>query len=135
MDTVKLPSKRSCGTDNALENGWYLLRKNLLLDNRTYRAGTIVEHIDGRWFTRDKREEDGGLSLTPAMVCHAHYAGVSLYHIECNGDGSLYAKPVLSDGCASKVDPMVVQIPLRKGEAQVCVKFGQCFLPLELFNW
>jgi hypothetical protein len=30
---------------------------------------------------------------------------------------------------------LVVHLSLQKGEGRVCVKFGHCFLPLELFNW
>ena len=125
----------SSALGSAVENGWYLLRRNIFLDNRIYKAGTLVEHIDGEWFLQEKREGAITLDLTSQMMCRTYYHGVSLYLMECTWTGTLYARPALSEMPSVKVDPMVAQISLQNGESRVCVKFGHCFLPLELFNW
>jgi hypothetical protein len=118
-----------------LVHGWYLLRKNHIVANRVYRAGTLVEYLRGEWFLRDAREDGTKLDLDPASVCRTFYQGVSLYEIECTERGAIYAKPVLSDTPFSKVDPRVVHVPIKSGDCRVCIKYGCCFLPLEFFNW
>jgi hypothetical protein len=42
---------------------------------------------------------------------------------------------VLSEVPSERIDPMLVHLAIANGEGRVCVKFGHCFLPLELFNW
>jgi hypothetical protein len=42
---------------------------------------------------------------------------------------------VLSEVPCERIDPMLVHLVIANGEGRVCVKFGHCFLPLELFNW
>lgn len=135
METESLAPKDSKHPNPVLEDGWYLLRENFSLSNRTYRAGTLVEHLRGEWFLKERRDGDVPLALTPEMVCRPFYHGVSLYEIHCTGRGSIFARPVLSEVPSERIDPMVVHLSLQRGEARVCVKFGHCFLPLELFNW
>lgn len=105
----------------------------------TYRAGTLVEYLDSGWFIQRPDEGRERLSLSSVDVCRTHYEGVSLYEIECVEHEGALARPVLSTLTPTKIDPMMVQIPLqiplRVGESRVCVRFGHCFLPLEFFNW
>ena len=135
MDIASLISEKSSQGFSRLENGWYLLRRNAPLSARTYRAGTLVEYRDGEWFLAERHADEVALSLTPEMVCRTFYHGVSLYELECDGRGNFFARPVLSDLPSFKVDSMLVHLSLESGDARVCVKFGHCFLPLELFNW
>jgi hypothetical protein len=69
------------------------------------------------------------------MVCRTCYDGVALYEITHPKHGHLFARPVLSERTPERIDPMVVHLSLQPGEGRVCVKFGQCYLPLELFDW
>jgi hypothetical protein len=118
-----------------LENGWYLLRRKLFLADRVCRAGSLVELVDGEWFLEENRECGATISLAPASVCRTFYHGVSLYELECTASGVLYARPVLSEVPSRKIDSMMVHFPIQRGDGVVCIKFGHCFLPLELFNW
>jgi hypothetical protein len=135
MDTASLGANGSKSVHTALENGWYLLRKNLRCSDRVHRAGSLLEHIDGEWFLRGPVDDEENLSLTAEMVCRTSYHGISLYEVECTERGALFARPVLSELPFERVDPVVVHLSLLTGDGQVCVKFGHCFLPLELFNW
>ena len=137
--SCEVNSARSCAVNSArscaMECGWYLLRANIFHKNKTYRAGTLVEHLNGEWFLQDSLGHREEIPLSLDDVCRTHYEGVSLYEIECVGGEGFVVRPVLSTLSYSKVDPMVVQVPLRVGESRVCVRFGLCFLPLEFFNW
>jgi len=135
MDTESVAPKESKHPNPVFEEGWYLLRENLFLSNRTYRAGALVEHLGGKWFLKEGRERNNHLPLAPEMVCRPFYHGVSLYEIHCTDRGAIFARPVLSEVPSERIDPLVVHLSLQKGEGRVCVKFGHCFLPLELFNW
>lgn len=135
MDTPSLLSEGANKRAIALEDGWYLLRRSVLLSNRIYRAGTLVEYRSGAWFLRDSSHGEKNISLTPEMVCRTFYHGVSLYQLECTGRGVIFARPVLSEQQSERVDPMLVHLAIQSGEGRVCVKFGHCFLPLELFKW
>lgn len=135
MDTAFFDTNGSSNFRSAIENGWYLLRRNLVTSNRAYRAGTLVEYIDGEWFLREARGHEDSLSLAADMVCRTFYHGISLYEIECTDRGTIFARPVLSDLPFERVDPVMAHLSLVAGEGRVCVKFGHCFLPLELFNW
>ena len=135
MDTASLVSKGAKSVQNALENGWYLLRRNMQCSHRVYRAGSLIEYIDGKWFVREERAKQDSLALTAEMVCRPSYHGVSLYEIECTKPGAFFARPVLSNQPLERIDPVMVHLSLPTGEGRVCVKFGHCFLPLELFNW
>ena len=134
-DTASLDVNGSKSVQSALENGWYLLRRKLWSPNRIYRAGSLLEHTDGEWFLRGELDDEENLSLTSEMVCRTSYDGISLYEIECTDRGAFLARPVLSDLPFERVDPVMVNLSLLAGEGRVCVKFGHCFLPLELFNW
>jgi len=118
-----------------LEDGWYLLRENLLLSGRAYRAGTLVEYLHGDWTLKEGQGADKALPLTPDMVCRPFYHGVSLYEVQRATAGAFFARPVLSEVPCERIDPMLVHLVIANGEGRVCVKFGHCFLPLELFNW
>ena len=135
MDTASLDLNWLKSAQSALENGWYLLRKNLRSSTRVYRAGSLLEHIDGDWFLRGELDDEENLSLNAEMVCKTFYHGISLYEIECTDRGAFLARPVLSNLPFERVDPVMVHLSLLTGEGRVCVKFGHCFLPLELFNW
>jgi hypothetical protein len=100
-----------------------------------YRAGTPVGYLDGAWFLEDLRDGEKEVSLKPPMICRTYYHGVSLYVLEYTGEGVFSARPVLSELPAVRVDPMLVHLSLKSDEGRVCIKFGHCFLPLELFNW
>lgn len=135
MRTPCVPSE-SISTQPLVEgDGWYLLRSNLSHNGQMYRAGTLVEYLEGGWFVQGL---DGGreqLSLSSVDVCRTHYEGVSVYVIECTENEGVLARPVTSTVSPTKVDPMMVQVSLRVGESRLCVRFGHCFLPLEFFNW
>lgn len=135
MNSATSPVSEFNKRDPLVVNGWYLLRKNHIVADRVYRAGTLVEHLRGEWFLRDAREDGTKLVLDSGSVCRTFYQGVSLYEIECTNRGVFYAKPVLSDTPFSKVDARVVHAPIESGDSRVCIKFGYCFLPLEFFNW
>lgn len=135
MGTESLPPDESRIVDPSFENGWYLLRRDLLLSSCVYRAGTLVEHFDGAWFVNEERESEATIALSSEMVCKPFYQGVSLYEIHCTGRGALLGRPVLSELPSEKIDPMLVHVPIPNGEGRVCVKFGHCYLPLELFHW
>lgn len=135
MNTAATLPFESSTTRPVAENGWYLLRRNVFLSDRLFRAGTLVEHVDGEWFLRVAEHDALKLVLAPELVCKTHYHGVFLYEVECKGGDAIYARPVLSDTPAIKVEPSMVHISLTAGGSRVCVKFGRCFLSLELFNW
>lgn len=135
MKTSSVTSKSTSASSRGVEDGWYLLRSNLSLNDQIYRAGTLVEHVEGGWFVQGPLGERERLSLSHVDVCRTHYEGVSLFEIECTEHEGVLARPVLSTLSATKIDPMMVRVPLRVGESRVCVRFGHCFLPLEFFNW
>lgn len=122
------------------DDGWYLLRRDASLCGKQYRAGTLVEHLNGSWCVWEWRAagEDPArrtLPLDVSMICNTSYGSVSLYEIWRRSDGEVYARPVLSDVYPQSVDPIALTVVLAAGESRVCVRFGRCFLPLELFNW
>ncbi len=135
MKTLSVTSESTSVPTFGVEEGWYLLRSNLSHNKHMYRAGTLVEYLEGGWFVQGPLEEREQLSLSSVNVCRTHYEGVSLYEIECIEHEGVLTRPVLSTLSLTKVDPMMVQVPLRVGESRVCVRFGHCFLPLEFFNW
>ena len=122
------------------DDGWYLLRSDVSLSGKQYRAGTLVEHLNGLWCVSEWRAAGAdparrSLPLDVSMVCNTSYGSVSLYEIWRRRDGVVYARPVLSDVYPQSVDPMALTVVLAAGQSRVCVRFGRCFLPLELFNW
>lgn len=122
------------------DDGWYLLRRDVSLCGKQYRAGTLIEHLHGEWFVQEGRAAGADparrtLSLDVSMVCNTSYGSVSLYEIWRMRDGLVYARPVLSDVYPQSVDPIALTVVLAAGQSRVCVRFGRCFLPLELFNW
>jgi len=135
MDGEFLLPGESIRAQGDLPNGCYLLRKGVSISNCVYRAGTVVELVDGAWFLHETLKERTRLSLNAELVCRTSYDGVSLHELECTDHGVLFSSPVLSDSPPVTVDPIMVHLLIQRGESRVCIKFGHCFLPLELFDW
>lgn len=122
------------------DEGWYLLRRDITSGGKRYRAGTLVEYLRGEWFVQSGACNTPdpvrrAVFIDPSMVCRTSYGSVCLYEVWRVREGLIYARPVLSDAFPQSVDPMEFTVVLAAGQSRVCVRFGRCFLSLELFNW
>jgi hypothetical protein len=122
------------------DEGWYFLRRDVSIRGNRYRAGTLVEHLHGEWFVQNAACDTAvpvrcAVVIDASMICRTSYGSVALYEVWRVRDDLVYARPVLSHVSPQSVDPMMLNVVLASGQSRVCVRFGRCFLPLELFNW